>query len=308
MRERGESISILYPFSFPFYERFGYDLVNHYTSYQATPADFALPQADPAVLVRAAKLPEDLALIKEVYRRLAPRWNTMLDRDKSHWNTEHEHNGSRWERWLDHMSADRKQVYLLETAAEKQVVGFFSIFDNPLTEGGFESTVSELMIEHDEHMDVLARFCRRLPANVKKVKLIAAPNPVLWRLFKEPTVTTQLHACYQARVVDVEKACRERGYADDVAGEVVFAISDGCASAWNSGPWHLRVSGGRGEIERYSGPRLDVLHLRIQHFSVIFTGYKRATDYATIYPRHAAELKIMDEFFYDRPTRLLDFF
>src|SRR5690606_7233458 len=120
---------------------------------------------------------------------------------------------------------DRKQVYLLETSEEKQVVGFFSVFDNALPEGGYESTVSELMLEHDEHMDVLARFCRRLPANVKKVKLIAAPGPLLWRLFKEPRVTTELHACYQARVVDVEKACSERGYASGVEAEVLFATS-----------------------------------------------------------------------------------
>ncbi len=297
MHDAGQYISILYPFSFQFYGRFGYELANEYITYSAAPADFTPGAANDDVRVRAANLEVDLPAIKECYATAAPRWNTMVNRTEERWN-----------QWKEYFQGDLKQVYVLETLANKKIIGQFGVMETSLPDGGYESTVTGLVFQDESYAPIVGRFLHRLPKNVKSVKLIGGSAPRLWHLFKEPSVTSTIHSGYQARVVDVEMACRERGYDSGVNAEACFVVQDGCASAWNEHPWRLTVRDGQPEIKRDLAIPQPPLVLSIQEFSAIFVGYRRATELAHSHPDHIKDLEALDQIFFDRPTRLLDFF
>lgn len=295
MRKQGYALSVLYPFSYPFYGRFGYVQSYDFITYSVKQSDFARANKDPALKVRVADLKKDMPKIKKLYDAASPQWNCMLKRDKQ-----------RWDFWRDYWSEDRRHIYIWESAETNQPLGIIGIEDIPLPEVGFEARVPFTLFMPRFDVSQLGAFLGKLPPTVKSIKLIAPRKPGWWSLFKEPSVATTLHASMQARVIDIKRACEMRGYPADINVEVSFAITDECAPE-NNGPWNLKIRAGKGKLTRHRGSD-NVPKLSIQDFTAMFTGYQNPLELSQVYKGCEKELRTFQDAFSDRDARILDFF
>jgi len=296
MRDAGQVLSILYPFSFQFYGRYGYTLSGDYITYEASPRDFATPALDDNIRIRATQFPKDRDAIKQAYDTAAPIWNCMVNRTELH-----------WDRWIEYWTADRRHVYLLESTDDGSPEGYFCVDDIPLAEiNSYVARVPEIVLSSPTELPWLARFFSRSAASVKSVKLTLPRTPQLWQLFREPRVATVVHPQFQARIIDLVRACELRGYESDIEVDITFSIDD-IYAPWNAGPWRLKVSDGIAEVSPVQSQK-EGLILTIQEFTAIFTGYQKASDLILEPGPFVEELEAFDDAFYDGETRLLNFF
>ena len=84
MRAEGQAVSALYPFSYPFYRRYGWDLAFTQTLYQIPMGELDAFRRPPGGHFRPAE-PDDLPALDALYRRFVRRWNGPLLRESSWW-------------------------------------------------------------------------------------------------------------------------------------------------------------------------------------------------------------------------------
>lgn len=295
MRELGHAVSILYPFSYRYYGRFGWALGARRALYtDIRPQD--LPRRKQPPRVRAALTDADFQAAARGYEFGYDQFNCLVERGEKEWAQQRRKCGE-----------ERYHVYIIENE-DAEVRGYFSCEDVPLSPHSYETVVRDLICaDADAYREVFA-FLALLPTNVAKVTIAHAEKPPLWRYFQEPAVETRLSAYFQIRVVDAVKACGMRGYRHDVSAQLTFALHDP-HGPWNEGIWDLHVRDGRGHLEPSNRP--PQLELTIQQFSALFAGFADPYDLAwhgEIAPRDEAVLQTLRRMFCDRPTNLLDFF
>src|SRR5699024_12870344 len=81
MRDLGQTVSFLYPFSFPFYRKFGWELISmekHYT----VPMERLKQTWDGKGYMRPSE--KNIPLLHDIYTRFARHYNGMLTRDEQH--------------------------------------------------------------------------------------------------------------------------------------------------------------------------------------------------------------------------------
>lgn len=83
--DRGDVVSVLYPFRPAYYERLGWGLVGSLWEHRFRTSDLEAPGADGAARVRPASLEEDGAAISGCYHRVARHANGPVRRDEAVW-------------------------------------------------------------------------------------------------------------------------------------------------------------------------------------------------------------------------------
>lgn len=295
MRRLGYPVSVLYPFSYRYYGKFGWELGGCQISYE----DFQQCDA-PAVRqsggVRAALTPEDFGAVRRIYEQATQTYNGLMRRDDRMWSE-----------YFREAAGDHAQLYLLSCTESGAEEGFFWCKDRPLPDGGFETITYPLCASHSGLRQMFG-FLAALPTNVRRQKIVAPAWPSLWPFFREPFVHTRLRASFQVRVIDVEAACAARGWASEAAGSVVFSLADEHAP-WNQGTWRLTVENGEARVERTQA--VPEISLGIQQFSSMYIGYADPEEWVRtgILGREAAPAaSTLKRLFHDRPTLLLDRF
>lgn len=296
MRRLGYAVSFLYPFAHRWYGRFGWETAGRGLIYSGFgPGD--LPVSREGVRVRAALTDADLAQLRQVYDRLAPRYNGMVRRGERS-----------WEPVLAASRDERAQLYLIDPPdGGASPAGYFLATDHPVT-GGYETVIREFLCADAAAYRALFGFLSTLPTNVRTIRLMTPDRPALWSFFREPTVATSASPTFQCRVVDVAAACRARGWEEGAAGEVVFAVTDDLAP-WNSATWRLRVEGGQAEIDTTTAA--PEITMTIQQFSALYVGYCDPVDWCglgLLGGESADAARRLRTLFCDRPTALLDLF
>lgn len=295
MRELGFALSFLYPFSYRYYGKFGWELAARRITYtNIRPAD--LPRRKEPPRVRAVVSDESWQLAQRGYELGFGQYNCLVRRRERE-----------WEQQRKKVREGRYHVYVISNEAN-EVRGYFTCEDIPLSPALYETVVRDVICADCAAYEELFAFLASLPTNVAKITIGHPEWPWLWRYFREPFVETRVDPYFQARVVDVEKACRERGYPEEVQAEVVFGIHDPLAP-WNDGSWRLQVAGGSGRAERTDSHPEVVL--TIQQFSAIFVGYLDPSELlanGALPSSAAADAQALRQVFCDRPTNLIDFF
>lgn len=297
MRERGDRVSSLYPFSHRYYRKFGWETSGERLAFsEFTQADVV--RYDEKDLVRACLGPDDIARLDAAYREFAPGFNGMVVRNRNNWESR-----------LASLANAPGQAYWIDDGAGRPI-GYFFCENRPAGPGAFESRTSEFACSSPRAYRAMIGFFSTLPANVKTITLFAPPFPPLLDHFKEPFFPIRRQPTFQFRVVDVEPAMAERGFDPAVRGRLTLELHDEFAD-WNSGVWSIEFDAGRGLARRAAPAAVPELSLSIQQFSRLFIG---ATDPVSLgrlglFP-HAAPpvLSLLRDAFRDRPAYLADAF
>lgn len=291
MRERGEPVSVLYPFSYAYYRRVGWALAGARRQYTLDPT--RLPAAPEARDVIRSCSEEDIPLFEAPYDAMRGRYSCMLKRDDRHWKR--------------HVLRQKRMAFFQrvpEGAGAYMILSWETI---PAT-GGRRIRIAEWGATDPRGRRALLGFLRLHYSQTREILMPAPPDDDLWEYLPDPNLTTRLEPTFMLRVVDLPAAMRSRGYRSDLDATLILRVVDHHAQ-WNTGAWSLRLRGGRADVETSS----DDADLRcdITTLSQLFCGYllpSQALALGKLEAPNREAVPVADKIFRAPPTFMWDTF
>ncbi len=295
MRERGDAVSALYPFSHRYYGKFGWASMGERIVYAETRQSDIICH-DERALVRWCRGEEDIVRLNDSYMTYSSRFNGMALRSCETWAAR-----------LKQLSSEKGQAYLIEK--DGACLGYFFCEHLPAQPWGHECVVRDFACNSQEAFRAMFGFLSTLPTNVTRITVGAPASLPLWEYFKEPFILMKWTIPFQYRVVDIERAIAARGFLPEAKGILVIKIEDICGE-WNNGIWEIEVSGGKGAARLNQNAKPDA-EMTIQQFSKHFMGAIDAPSLSRqgFLPDIAKPtLEKMNMIFQDYPVHLTDAF
>ena len=249
MRENGEYVSSLYPFSWDFYGNYGWAWVGEKREY-SLPTAILRTAAETDQVYEAQ--PSDREEICRVYTAYAKQYRGMIIRDEAI-----------WKRHLDNAKDQYTYTYIYR--GESGIEGYVTFRHQQ----GDETHLSEFISLSPAAMNGLLGLMRRLDMQIKRIKFDAPGDDNLWFSRMHWEISTRLQPFNMARVVDISAALAALHPPCETRGKVIFTLRDSMA-LWNQGTWAAEYEGGQCVVKpstEEAGIELD-----IQAFSQAYWG------------------------------------
>ncbi len=257
MRKRRFPLSCLWPFSYAFYRRFGWEHACDVKLYSFSPRDLAQTPAPRNEMVPFGE--KELPLIRRVYERFSTTKNCSLVRNQKDWTgiltqtpTRHSY------LWKD--PRGKTQGYIIYDVEPR----------GPAPAHERKMKVRELVALNHEARCAIFSFLRNHDSQVGKVEFRAPSDDFSNMYFSEYGLESKSRSGFMARVVDVTAALETRRYPPALKSRAIFKIADRQAP-WNNGTFLLSISGGAGRVKK-TRSRADFA-CDIQTFSQIYCGH-----------------------------------
>lgn len=273
-REKRCALSTLYPATVPIYRKAGYGLAGVQCDISMQTGMIDMREYGPAL--RAIESDKDRQAAERLYREFVQRQNGPLDRGDYIWNRIRESRG------------DKAQGYLVVENGEPTGYIYYLIKDH----------APGMPYGDNMHLYVTDMAAVTAPAGRRLLTLLAdhrsmeqhvkwtgGPSPVLLAHMREAIARIQLHATWMVRIVDVERAFKERGYASMLDGEVHFEVSDDVIES-NNDRFVLSVRNGEAQVRR--GGNGDV-KLHVRALAALFTSYRTVHELVSLDLAEATE-------------------
>lgn len=265
MRDRGQVTSMLFPFSWDYYRRFGWEWIGVRRRY-AIPTRVFRPNSETEHVRLATQA--DWPAIAAAYAEYAGRYRGALVRPD--W---------KWKGMLE--DTKKEYVYTYLYAPNGKVEGYL------VYSGGKEEDTSlrEVIALNPKAQGALLGFLRRLEMQINKVNWKAPSDDTLWSQYYHWDIETKLQPWTMGRLVDVAGALQAWRPASEARGSVVLALQDECAP-WNARTW--RVEFANREVSVRSTTETPQITLDIQALSQAYFGTPsvpelRAADRLTVH-------------------------
>ncbi len=232
LRDRGITLSALWPFSYPFYNRLGWRVCDQSHIYFLGPEELDFERTEKLGSFRKITF-EEYEEIEPLYHDFARQFNLPLRRTSDWWNNR------KFNPWKE-----RSYCYLWENDGEAKGYVLYSLQESSEDEWKKDLKVKELVYRDGETFYQLLRFLYNHGSQVKKV---GVPGPLpenltLLDLVEDPrSVETELNPGVMFRIVDVEAALESLVYDTGIEGEITFEITDSLLAA-NQGTFTLNFS------------------------------------------------------------------
>ena len=269
MRRRGLEASALFPFSFSYYRKFGYELAGNYCHFWSRPHN--LPSYVESRACRPGT-PEDISQLARVYDRRSRRRACSLVREEK-----------RWAHW---MNGGGYQVVVYDSG---NVHGYVIAREAPDSYHGHVLQIMELEAEHVAARRGLLGYLSRCQADsiewyaavsdVEESGLMRTPAPL--REGFRPRGIATIRPMFQFRVVHLTNALKARAaqFRDEEA-ELTLEIRDELLPQ-NGRPVVVSSHDGVVQIQAHHRSALH-LSLDIRTFSQMYCGYLGAAEAASL--------------------------
>ncbi|MBT2215320.1 GNAT family N-acetyltransferase [Virgibacillus dakarensis] len=286
MRENGQSLSFLHPFSFAFYRKYGWEYAfteQHY----AIPLEKLKKKWSP-IEGYVRRIQPDIPLLHRIYTEYAKVYNGMLVRDE------------RW--WKQRVLKDKQQIAVAYNG-EGHPEGYLIYH---VKEHVFD--VTEMVYSNLNGWKQLLHFIANHDSMADKVKLTVPENDKLPLLLDEPRFEQKLDPYFMARIVDVQRFLQAYPFQQD--GKLTFVIKDEFFPE-NSGTyqWQKTAEETNVTISRSSNT-VDAVHCTIQVLTGMLLNFKRPKEYYHVGLLSGEEKTIdrLEQLIPNRQTFLADFF
>lgn len=291
MRERRQSFSMLAPFSYNFYRKYGWELAFHYYEYCLPVEDFRDFGNGEGNFCPVGV--EDIPRINRVYEEYARKYNGAIKRSERQWRDN-----------FAYYAGKKYHGYgYVDKHGDLQGYLFFQI-----KEGKF--FLHELVGNSRTVKEELFRFVYQHRAQVREIVWRAPADDIFLLLLKEPRRTCKLVPGMMIRVVDVKAALKHYHF-PGCDGSFLLKVDDPWAS-WNDRLFQVSVDRGRARVrEEPAGRRGPDIECSIQTFSQMISGYTGMRENREMGRITGADEKTLDElerFFPARVTYMNDYF
>lgn len=284
MKETGHSISLLHPFSFAFYRRYGWEWFVSYKTYKLDAAHLTLL---PSTKGRVERLTErsGTSLLREMYQRFASGYSGMLDRSLDWWDY--------------HVKPFSYQVGVYRNS-EDQPRGYvlYQVKDRMLE-------VEEYIFLNEEARIGLWNFLCQHDSMVDQIKMRVAEDDRLPYLLANPKFQQEVTPYFMARIVDVEMFLRRYPLAKQ-AGSISIQVEDPWAK-WNEGIYEIQD----GLVSRIHATHAKAaLTCDINTLTAIFLGVQSASFFYELgrLKGESADVIELERLIPKQATALFDFF
>lgn len=302
-RDRGDVLSVLYPFRPAFYEALGWGMAGEMHAYRFHPESLA--NADGAARVRRADA-DDAGAIAACYGRVATHENGLITRTPRIWRS--------------HLEAEGTHAYV--TGSDAGVGGYLlARFGRSSSPDAKPLFIRELIAEDHESYDALLAWIAAQRDAWRVIHYEAAPDERFDHRLKEPRTPGFHPARYlwapvarvirgpMLRVLDVHAALtKRRRWAPTAPVRFGLHVLDDILPE-NEGPFDVEYDGSRVTVSRGTSAR-PLLRLPIAAFAQVFAGELTVRETLRLGRAEAdGDASAIDALFrVDRCFRLLDEF
>mgnify|MGYP001164750628 FL=1 len=253
MKDRKQFVSMLGPFSYEFYRKYGWELSFERLNY-TIPVDHLSKFKKKVGSIRPFR-DNDLEIMDAIYSEYARRHNCCAVRDKFLWtefvlDDPYFRSYPRYTYlWTD--NDNNPQGYIVYTIKRDRM------------------TIHEMIYLNQEAKEGLLWFIFAHQSQVESVYWSTSSDERLYLDLANPRVRMELSPGMMFRVVDVKNALLSRNYDKDIEAKFSISISDPDAE-WNNKGFTIEVRGGEIDIKECDTAEV---FCSIQTFSQVFTGY-----------------------------------
>ena len=278
MRDAGQTISALYPFSWSFYQKFGWDAVGERRKVR-------LPLGE----IRKADAPGRVERVNDnAHAALSDGYSTFARRYRGAMTTD----SHRWERKL--ASSDDRIAYVYRLAATGEYLLWRYDPD------GKTGRVREWAVWTAEGHRAMLELLRGLATQCEVAEIEVPADSPLGQFVMHWDVETKVQPVFAARIVDVAGAVGRLPAPVGVAGNARVAVLDSHAP-WTAGVWEVSADGTRVHAETVAaGGGEPDMTLTINALSQAFWGTPSLGEL-----RGAGRVDVRDEAAYDFLSALL---
>ncbi|RYG72825.1 GNAT family N-acetyltransferase [Lentibacillus lipolyticus] len=255
MRQNGQTLSFLHPFSFAFYRKYGWEHVFTKKEYHI-PITRLKRQWDASGYVR--RIGEDLDTLQTVYTEYAKRFNGMLDRDAKWWQQRVLKDN--WHKAVAYDADGTAEGYMLYKVENEMV------------------RIQELVSNTMNAQQLLLQFVANHDSMAENVEMNVPEYDNLPLMLDEPRFEQKLKPYFMARIVDVHAFLRQFPFRN-ASTSVVLHINDSFLPE-NNGIYHVRQSETGTNVTHLSmsdGKRCGV-QCNAGHLAAMLLGYRRPAD------------------------------
>jgi predicted acetyltransferase len=267
-RERGWTVSALWPFSTPFYRKMGWATCNRLAEAEFPPgelSDVAARRDAGAEFVRLD--PEDWERLHAVRMADVGDAHLTIDRTEEWWRERV------FEAW-----GKTPHVYGVERGGELTGYLVYTVGEREDGDGKRLRVGDHAARDRAAWLDLLD-FCYRHDSQVDRVRVTGPPAFALMDLADDPReVEYDVRPGAMVRLVDVAAALEAFDYPAD--GSLTLGVSDPLAD-WNEGTFELSVEDGTGSVRRLAddGDGTDPgIETDVGTLSQVVAGYHSAAD------------------------------
>lgn len=252
MKENGQVISYLHPFSVGFYRKYGWE-ISFSDRADTIPIDQLKRDWQGEGKVRRSEA--DLSTLDTIYTKYASRFNGMIVRDKLWWQ----------QRVLTDKEANIAIAYNDKHEAEGYII--YKVRDHVCT-------VKELSYATLNGRHLLYEFIANHDSMAKQVKWVVPTNNPVPFLVPDPTYEQKVKPYFMARIVDVKAFLEQYVYTKE-NHHITLAIEDAFFPE-NSAVYEVEVVDGKAiQIEQKSIESTALVACTIQYLTAMCLGYKR---------------------------------
>ncbi|WP_293031278.1 enhanced intracellular survival protein Eis [Natronococcus sp.] len=234
-RDRGDRLSILWPFQYRFYRKYGWDTANRIVTHAASPDVFSFARGADEGSFRPLEA-DEYPVLEPIYDAAAE--GLALERDEAWW---------RHRIFAGHDSDPF--VYVYERDGEPAGYLVYRVE----REGGTRTMqVSELAAVDREALLALFAFCADHDSQVERVELRVSETVPVRELARDPDeIETTLENGPMVRIVDITEGLPALT-ANEADAALALEVEDPLAD-WNDGRFVLETADGTATCERATG-------------------------------------------------------
>lgn len=262
-REREARFTVLWPFEYAYYRKYGWDTANKRTVYTCDPEALAFARDAREGVDFRQLAPDEYEALVPVYEADASEFELWIDRPAAWWGR--------------HVFADyagMRFVYAASVDGEDRGYLAYRITDG--ADGRTMDVLERAALDRPTSRALLG-FCHGHASQVETVRLHAPEESCLLDRVPEPeAVTCEVETGPMVRIVDVADTLSALSY-PEVDERLVLAVTDPLVD-WNDGAFALDVADGSGVCEAVDDAP-DVT-IDVAALAQLAVGYRSAADLA----------------------------
>ncbi|TMN22412.1 GNAT family N-acetyltransferase [Lentibacillus cibarius] len=288
MRQNGQTLSFLHPFSYAFYRKYGWEHAFSQKQY-SLPVTSLKRKWDTTGCVR--RIDWDIHLLHDIYTEYAKCFNGTLVRDAKWW--EERVLQDNWHKAVAYSADGTAEGYILYKATDKKLIVHEMVYN----------TLNARML--------LLQFIANHDSMAETVEMIVPENDNLALLLDEPSFEQKISPYFMARIIDVSAFLKHYPFQQGRQVSIALHIDDEFLPE-NDGVYQLRQTGSEINVTRLQSDTQSqkAIYCNVQYLTSMMLGFKRPNELYDAGLIHGEQdaVKQLDIIIPGRQTFFPDFF